>query len=89
MDLQKIVYDSIDELNQQLDDDNKLKKSLDTKLFGGSSKLDSLGLINLIVNIEQNIEDEFDLSLTIADERACPIPIKKSLFPTSNNKWGL
>ena len=70
MNVQKILYDSIDELNQQLDENKKIEKSLDTKLFGGNSKLDSLGLINLIVMVEQNIEDEFDLSLTIADERA-------------------
>lgn len=70
MDVQEIVYNSIDELNEQLEVNNKIKKSLDTKLFGSSSNIDSLGLINLIVSIEQNIEDEFDLSLTIADERA-------------------
>ena len=47
-----------------------MDKSLETKLIGGNNKLDSLGLINLIVALEQNIEDEFDISLTLADERA-------------------
>jgi len=65
-----LVYDSIDELNQQLSEQDRLEKSLETRLFGGNSKLDSLGLINLIVAVEQNIEDEFDISLTLADERA-------------------
>ena len=32
--------------------------------------MDSLGLVNLIVSVEQNIEDDFDVSITIADERA-------------------
>lgn len=70
MDIQKVIYDSIDELNQQLSEQDRLEKSLETRLFGGNSKLDSLGLINLIVAVEQNIEDEFDISLTLADERA-------------------
>ena len=66
----KVVNNSIDELNQQLSEQERLEKSLETRLFGGNSILDSLGLINLIVAVEQNIEDEFDISLTLADERA-------------------
>ena len=65
-----VINNSIDELNQQLSEQDRLEKSLDTNLFGGNSILDSLGLINLIVAVEQNIEDEFDISLTLADERA-------------------
>jgi len=44
--------------------------NFDTTIFGNDSRLDSLGLINLIVAVEQNIEDEFDVNITIADERA-------------------
>ena len=66
----KIIYDAIDELNNELDDEFKLVKSEKTALFGKSSSLDSLGLINLVVAVEQNIEDEFDVTITLADERA-------------------
>ena len=38
--------------------------------MGQGSKLDSLGLINLIVAVEQNVEDKFDITITLADERA-------------------
>ena len=38
--------------------------------FGPESSLDSLGLVTLIVEIEQNIEDEFGVEITIADEQA-------------------
>jgi len=38
--------------------------------LGSSSKLDSLGLINIIVAVENNIENEFDTTITLADERA-------------------
>ena len=44
--------------------------NFDTTIYGNDSRLDSLGLINLIVAVEQNIEDEFDVNITIADERA-------------------
>ena len=65
-----IIYDSIDEVNQQLDAEEQLDKAIDTILFGGNGKLYSLGLINLVITVEQNIEDEFDVSITLADERA-------------------
>jgi D-alanine--poly(phosphoribitol) ligase subunit 2 len=68
--IQQKVYNSIDTLNLELDGDERIEKSLTTALFGSGSKLDSLGLINLIVAIEQDIEDEFETSITIADERA-------------------
>ena len=32
--------------------------------------LDSFGLVNLIVALEQRVEDEFGVSLTLADEKA-------------------
>jgi acyl carrier protein len=68
--LKTIVFTTIDELNQNLIQEDQLGKSLETRLFGGNSKLDSLGLVNLIVAVEQNIEDEFDITITLADERS-------------------
>ena len=64
------IYDSMDELNEQLSNERQLTKSTKTVLFGNNGQLDSLGLVNLLVIIEQNIEEEFDVSITIADERA-------------------
>ena len=52
----------------------------ETKLFGRDGNLDSLGLINLIVLVEQNIEEEFDTIITLADEKA--ISQKRSPFKT-------
>ncbi len=41
-----------------------------TPLFGADSQLDSVGLVSLIVEVEQNINDRCDSAITIADERA-------------------
>ena len=75
-----LIYVSLDECNEQLPDEEQLEKSSNTKIFGRGSKLDSLGLVNLIVAVEQNIEDEFDVTITLADERA--ISQKNSPFRT-------
>jgi acyl carrier protein len=39
-------------------------------LIGPAAVLDSLGLVTLLVDLEQRLEDEYGLSLTLADERA-------------------
>ena len=51
-----------------------------TEIFGGGSKLDSLGLINFLVSVEQKIEDTYGMEITIADEKA--MSLKNSPFRT-------
>ena len=41
-----------------------------TLLFGDAGLLDSVGLVSLIVAIEQEIETELGASIVLADERA-------------------
>ncbi len=52
----------------------------DTPIFGEGSSLDSLGLVTLLVSIEQKIEDEMGVNITIADEKA--MSLKNSPFRT-------
>lgn len=66
----QVIFDAIDEINEQYPEEQKLAKTLDTILFGESGKLDSLGLVNLIVATEQKLEETFEVSLTLADEKA-------------------
>ncbi len=76
----KSIYKSIDEVNSQMSKDEKLIKSPDTVLYGESSSIDSIGLINIIVTVEQNIEDDFEKSITLADQKA--MSQKQSPFKT-------
>ena len=70
-DLEKsLAGNLIDKFNEESTDEIQLIKSSHTVLFGQGSKLDSMGLINLIVAVEQSVEDEFDITITLADERA-------------------
>ena len=68
--LLETIYKSLDEINENINDAHKLIKAKNTVLFGEDGQLDSLGLINLLITIEQNIADKFDKSITITDERA-------------------
>ncbi len=42
----------------------------DTVLFGKDGALDSMGLVTLIIAVEQAIEDRFEASAGLADEKA-------------------
>lgn len=64
------IFQAIDELNEQLPSEKNLNKSEATVLFGQIGGLDSLALANLIVAAEQCIEDEFGVSIILADEKA-------------------
>jgi len=43
---------------------------VDTPLFGRNGLLDSLGLVSLVVALEQVIEDRYGVALSLADEKA-------------------
>jgi acyl carrier protein len=56
------------------------EKGIETTLYGKKSILDSLGLVSLIVAVETAIEEELDVSITLADEKA--MSQKNSPFKT-------
>lgn len=60
----------IEKFNQQLPPNQQLPISLDTPLWGQPGRLDSLGLVNLILLVEEQIFDELGIGITLADERA-------------------
>jgi acyl carrier protein len=64
------VLVAIEELNQDLPSAAALDTAPDTVLFGRGSRLDSLGLVNLIVAVEGALADELDVEITLADEKA-------------------
>ena len=62
--ISKIIFSSLENMDLDINIDEK------TELFSKNGVLDSLGLVNLLVEIEQEIEDQFDVSVVIADEKA-------------------
>ena len=75
-----IIYSAIDEINEQLPKSRNLAKTPQETLFGEGGKLDSLGLVNLIVSVEGFLDDELGESITIADEKA--MSLRNSPFRT-------
>jgi acyl carrier protein len=63
-----VIYKVIDEINLQLIDSEKIEKLKTTVLFGDDAKLDSLGLINFIVQLELQIDTDFGKHISIIGE---------------------
>ncbi len=67
-DIQKVIFDSINELNIQLPPDQRLVPEVSSILLGAGGNLDSLGVVNLIVAIEEKIEIKFGKTISLANE---------------------
>lgn len=69
-DIIALILNQAAELNDQLTKKIPLEQGPAAPLFGGEGVLDSIALVTLIVAIEQALEDELDVVLTLADEKA-------------------
>ena len=65
-----LIYTTIDEVNETLTPDHQLEKTPSTILFGEGSKLESLGLVSLIVGVEQRVGDDLGVNVTLVNEKA-------------------
>ncbi len=65
-----LIQRAIQDFNNQNLEEEQLLDTPESPLFGKEGKLDSLGLVNLILAVEERISNELDLNITLADERA-------------------
>ena len=64
------IFNAVDEVNLRLPETKRLKKGFDTVLWGPNDGLDSLGLVNLIVTVEERLEEECAIHVNLADQRS-------------------
>ena len=65
----QIVFDAIEMANHAREDDNKIPLSAQTELFGQNGNLDSMGLVALLIDIEESLLDH-GIQISLSDERA-------------------
>ena len=65
-----LVIKTIHELGEDLEKEELIKGDESTRLFGARSSLDSMGLVNLIADIEERLSEEFQIDLTLANQSA-------------------
>jgi acyl carrier protein len=64
------IYDALRRVNELRRPDDHLACAEETVLFGPGGGLDSLGLISLVMDVEQAVNARAGATLTLADERA-------------------
>lgn len=64
------IYAAIDDANRERLGDEPLLKAPDTPIHGPKSCLDSLGLVNFVVIVEERLENEFGIEMVLSDDRA-------------------
>jgi D-alanine--poly(phosphoribitol) ligase subunit 2 len=65
----KIVFDALSEV-LSMKDQNDIKITDETTLFGIGSVIDSLDLVNLIVRVEETLQEQIGKKVTIVDENS-------------------
>ena len=68
--ISEIILSSLRDLIAEKKEDEKVEVSETTDLYGRNSNLDSLGLVTLLLDIEQKINEAFDVLIALTDERA-------------------
>lgn len=68
--IRKSVFDAIDDVNELLSEEYKLQKSSETVLLGESGGLDSIELVNFIVAVEEHINSNLGINISLVDEIA-------------------
>ena len=62
-----IIYQSLEEVNEQLPNDAQIQKSPDATLVGRAGGLDSLGFVNFIALVEEKCAQRYGISLSLVD----------------------
>jgi acetyltransferase-like isoleucine patch superfamily enzyme/acyl carrier protein len=73
----RAIFRALDILNEQLPQEKRLAKTFATVLWGQDGGLDSLGLVNLIVAVEESIAEEFGVAIPLTNGK---LPLESSVF---------
>jgi len=68
--IKELFLEAIDELNEQLDDEEKIVCNDETRFIGSKACIDSITFVTLISIIEEMVEDKFDKSIHLVNEKA-------------------
>jgi acyl carrier protein len=66
----QLIIDTVNELVEQDELEIGGEVTADTLLFGREGILDSMGLVSTVIAVEQAIEEKFNTSISLADEKA-------------------
>ncbi len=66
----EIISRHLKDLESDLETPFEEDPNAETALFGEGGRLDSMGLVTLVLDVEQAIQDRFGRAISLADEKA-------------------
>jgi len=68
-DIQQLIFNSLEMINHAREDDDQIPITSSTPLFGNNGYLDSMGVVGLLIDIEESLLDQ-GFKVSLSDERA-------------------
>lgn len=68
--VKSIIQETLSSFIKEEKIDHLTEINEDTRLFGSDGLLSSIQLVSFIMELEENLEDDLDVFLTLADEKA-------------------
>jgi len=68
--IEAIIIECLQDLNDDIESESLENPNKETEIFGEGGALDSLALVSLISDLEEEINDNFGKEVTLADEKA-------------------
>jgi len=68
-DIELVVLEAVRITNLAREPEHQLRATIDSVLYGAGSPLDSLGLVSLLIEVEEGLRDR-GVEITLSDERA-------------------
>ncbi|AJC88745.1 hypothetical protein [Campylobacter lari] len=67
--IQNIIFYSLKNLADELENDDFKNPNLKTKIYGINGNLDSLALVSLVSDLEELLSEEFNKEIILANEK--------------------
>ena len=84
-----VIFRALEAINSERAEGDQVRIGTDTTLFGVDAAIDSLEFVSLITDVETTTNLEYDLGISLADDRAMSRPASPYTTVTSLRNYVL
>jgi acyl carrier protein len=68
--IEELILGALNDVNEEQPEDERIAVGASTPLFGPDAQIDSLALVSVIVDVETALNVDYDLPISLTDDRA-------------------
>jgi acyl carrier protein len=68
--IEELILGALNDVNDEQPEDERIEVGPSTPLFGPNAQIDSLALVSVIVDVETALNVDYDLPISLTDDRA-------------------